>query len=131
MAGLVPLLLLLCASLSNAATGQQQQQPSGSKVLKRSNAKRWQNLKEIVEDHLRVNTKQFLLERGQVGTNIVASAVTSSDLSDLSQSVQVFKAPLVVDVVLLGFDGSGSYHYQLQYEELQEMLAAGPVSCVA
>jgi hypothetical protein len=61
----------------------------------------------------------------------IASAVTSSDLSDLNTIQQVFKAPLVVDIVLLGFDGSGSYHYQLQYEELQEMLAAGPVSWLA
>jgi hypothetical protein len=34
--------------------------------LKRSNAKRWQNLKEMVQAEISVNTQKFLADRYQV-----------------------------------------------------------------
>lgn len=98
-------LVLLCA-VSGLHSTSGASEPTSKKVqgkskLKRTEAKRWQHIKEIALAEIKSQTQKFLSNR--------------------DQSLLI---PTNVDIVLIGFSQDGAYGYSIRPTELEELLAA-------
>ncbi|KAG2433383.1 hypothetical protein HXX76_008444 [Chlamydomonas incerta] len=69
------------------------------KQLKRSNAKRWETIHDVVRAEIKSATRRFLEERARA-----------------------LVLPIEVDLLLIGFDGDGGYGYQVDKAALEELL---------
>ncbi|KAG2449332.1 hypothetical protein HYH02_005487 [Chlamydomonas schloesseri] len=69
------------------------------KQLKRSNAKRWEAIHDVVRAEIKSATRRFLEERARA-----------------------LVLPVEVDVLLIGFDGDGGYGYHVDKAALEELL---------
>ncbi|GFR52438.1 hypothetical protein Agub_g15012, partial [Astrephomene gubernaculifera] len=88
-----------CCDIAEGLSGSASK--SDKRQLKRSAAKRWESINEVVRDEIKSATKHFLEERSRA-----------------------LILPIEVDVLLLGFDGDGGYGYQLERQALEELLGS-------
>ncbi|KXZ46033.1 hypothetical protein GPECTOR_47g308 [Gonium pectorale] len=94
--------LLLAAIVFHECVAKAPLPGSGSKrELKRSSAKRWEAIHEVVRAEIKSATKHFLEERARA-----------------------LVLPLEVDLLFIGFDGDGGYGYKLDRQALEELLGS-------